>query len=137
MTVLCVSLSLEILGFLASCISFASSCADYGEASKRKGFVIPWVIWCFIAIAFNIGFLVYIYETPHGGIDMVKFVYRVYINVVWLVFCAVVGISYLKNMTEGYRPQERPQVYRPQERPQVIMKGVSDFQGNLPPYYRL
>lgn len=128
MIVLCVSLSLEILGFLASCLSFASSCADYGEASKRKGFVIPWVIWCFIAMAFNIGFLLYIYATPHGEVDMVKLVYRVYANTVWLVFCAIVGISYIKNMTEGYRPRERPQ---------VMMKGVSDFQGNLPPYYKL
>ena len=79
-------------------------------------------------MAFNIGFLLHIYATPHGEVDIVILVYRVYANTVWLVFCAIVGISYIKNMTEGYRPRERPQ---------VMMKGVSDFQGNLPPYYKL
>lgn len=116
------------MGFLVSCLSFVSSGADYGEASKRKGFIIPWVIWCFVAVAFNIGCALYLYTALHGKIDVGILVYRCCANTVWLVFCATVGISYIKNMTEGYRPHERPQ---------VMMNGVSDFQGNLPPYYKL
>ena len=128
MIVLYVSLSLEILGFLASCLSFASSCADYGEASKRKGFVMPWVLWCFVAMGFNIGFVVYFYTTLHGKIEMGRLVYSLYVKTVWLVFCATVGISYIKNMTDGYRPQEHSQ---------VMMATTSDFQRNSPPYYKL
>ena len=129
MIVLYVSLSLEILGFLASCLSFASSrAADYGEASKRKGFVMPWVLWCFIAIAFNIGYVVYFYKTLHGKIETGRLVYWFYANAVWLVFCATVGVSYIKNMTEGYRPQEHSQ---------VMMTSISDFQRNSSPYYKL
>ena len=128
MIVLYVSLSLEILGFLASCLSFASSRADYGEASKRKGFVMPWVLWYFIAIAFNIGYVVYFYKTLHGKIETGRLVYWFYANAVWLVFCATVGISYIKNMIEGYRPQEHSQ---------VMMTSISDFQRNSSPYYKL
>ena len=52
-----VSLSVDILDFLTSCLSFASLCADYGEGepSKRKRcLVMPWMIWWFIAVLFKI-----------------------------------------------------------------------------------
>ena len=128
MIVLYVSLSLEILGFLASCLSFASSCADYGVAGKRKTFVMPWVIWCFIEIVFNIGCVVYFYTALHNKIEIGRLVYSLYGSTVWLVFCATVGISYIKNMTEGYQPQEHSQ---------VMMTSVPVFQRNPPPYHKL
>lgn len=124
--ILYVSLSLEILGFLASCFSFASSCTDYGEANKRKGFVMPWVIWCFIAMAFSIGCIVFFYTVLHGKIATGRLVYWFYANTVWLVFCAAVGICYIKKMKEGYRTQT-----------QVMMTSVSEFHGNPSPYYKL
>ena len=125
MNVIYVSLSVQILGFVASCLSFVSSCADYGEASKRKRFVMPWVIWCFIGVAFDIGCVVYFYTALHGGIDIGKLAFKAYASIIFLVFCATVGISYIINMKEGYRPQGHSQ---------VMMAKVSDFQGNLPPY---
>ena len=128
MIVIYVSLSVEILGFLASCLSFASSCTDYEEASKRRGFLMPWVIWCFIGVAFNIGCVVYFYTALHGKIDMGSIVYKFYVSTVWLMFCAIVGISYIKNMKDGYRPEEHPQ---------FRMTGASGFQGNPPPYNKL
>ena len=125
MNVIYVSLSVQILGFVASCLSFASSCADYGEANKRKRFVMPWVIWCFIGVAFYIGCVVYFYIALHGQIDIGKLAFKSYANIIFLVFCATVGISYIINMKEGYRPQGHSQ---------VVMAKVSDFQGNPPPY---
>lgn len=127
MKVMYVSLSVDILGLIASCLSFTSSCADYGEASKRKGFVMPWVIWCFIGVAFYIGCIAYIYTALHGEIDMGKFVFRFSASIIYLVFCATVGISYIINMKEGYRPQGHSQ---------VMMARVSDVQGNPPPYIK-
>ena len=128
MNVIYVSLSVEILGFVASCLSFASSCADYGEATKRKEFVMPWVIWCFIGVAFNIGCVAYFYTALHGEIDMGKLFFRSYVNIISLVFCAIVGISYIINMKAGYRPQGHSQ---------VVMARVPYFQGNPLPYTKL
>ena len=128
MSVMYVLLSVDILGFVASCLSFASSCAGYGEASKRKGFVVPWVIWCFIGLASYIGCVAYFYTTVHGEIDMGKFVFRLSANIIYLVFCTTVGISYIINMKEGYQPQSHSQ---------VMMARVSDVQGNPPPYAKL
>ena len=116
------------MGFLASCLSFASSCTDYGEASKRRGFVIPWVIWCFIGVVFNIGCVVYIYTTLSDKADLGSITFRIYASTVWLVFCAIVGISYIKNMKDGYRPEQHPQA--------MITSDVG-FQENPPPYYKL
>ena len=128
MIVIYVSLSVEILGFLASCLSFASSCTDYGEASKRRGFVMPWVIWCFIGVAFNIGCVVYIYTALHSEIDLGSITFRIYASTVWLVFCAIVGISYIKNMKDGYLPEQHPR---------IMMTSDLGFQGNPPPYYKM
>ena len=128
MIVIYVSLSVEILGFLASCLSFASSCTDYGEASKRRGFVMPWVIWCFIGVAFNIGCVVYIYTALHSEINLGSITFRIYASTVWLVFCAIVGISYIKNMKDGYLPEQHPR---------IMMASDLGFQGNPPPYYKM
>ena len=127
MIIIYTSLSVEILGFLASCLSFASSCTDYGEASKRRGFVIPWVIWCFMGVVFNIGCVVYIYTTLSGK-DLGSITFRIYVSTVWLVFCAIVGISYIKNMKDGYRPEQHPQ---------AMITSDLGFQENPPPYYKL
>ena len=128
MNVIYVSLSVEILDFVTSCLSFASSCADYEEAIKRKRFVIPWVIWCFIEVAFHTGCIMYLSTALRGEIDMGKLVCKFIARIVWLMFCAPVGISYNVNMKEGYRPEGHSQ---------VMMTRVSEFQGNPPPYSKL
>ena len=119
--VLYVSLSIDILGFLTSTFTFASSCVDYTEATKSWRFVTPWMLWCFIAMAFSVGCVLFFYTTLRGKVDLGSFVYKFYVNSVWLVFCAVVGISYIINIRKGYRPKEQSV---------VILASVSDFQTN-------
>ena len=116
-----VSLSIDILGFLTSTFTFASSCVDYTEATKSWRFVTPWVLWCFMAMAFNIGCVLFFYTTLHGKVDLGSFVYKFYVNSAWPVFCAVVGISYIINIKKGYRPKEQPI---------VVLASVSEFQTN-------
>lgn len=77
-------------------------------------------------MAFSIGCIVFFYTVLHGKIATGRLVYWFYANTVWLVFCATVGICYIKKMTEGYRPQT-----------QVMMTSVSQFRGNPSPYYKL
>ena len=118
--VLYVSLSIDILGFLTSTFTFASSCVDYTEATKSWRFVTPWMLWCFIAMAFNVGCVLFFYTTLRGKVDLRSFVYKFYVNSVW-VFCAVVGISYIINIRKGYRPKKQSV---------VILASVSEFQTN-------
>ena len=117
-----VSLSIDILGFLTSSFTFASSCVDYTEATKRWRFVTPWVFWCFVAMTFNIGCVLFFYTTLHGKVNLGSFIYKFYVNSVWLVFCGIVGISYAVNIKKGYRPKEQSI---------VVLTNVSNFQTNL------
>lgn len=118
-----ISLSIDILGFLTSTFTFASSCVDYTEATKSWRFVIPWVLWCFVTMAFSIGCALFFYTNLHGKVDLGSFVYRFYVNSVWLVFCAVVGISYIVNIKKGYRPNGQSI---------VMVESVSESQTNTP-----
>ena len=114
-----VSLSIDIIGFLTSTFTFASSCVDYTEATKRWRFVAPWLFWCFVAVTFNIGCVLFFYTTLHGKVDLGSFIYKFFVNSVWLVFCAIVGLSYAVNIKKGYRPKEQSI---------VVLTNVSDFQ---------
>ena len=125
-----ISLSIDILGFLASCVTFVYSCVDYGTASKRSGCVVPWVIWCFVVVVFNIGCAIYSLQVSHQVFSesLGSFRYKIYLNSVWFTFCGIVGISYMQNMKEGYQPRYHAQ---------VMMTDVPQIHGNPPPYVKL
>ena len=96
------SIAFNALGIFFSSLAFIQS----KSKTLRKEFVYPWILWCFLIAALNIGFV--IWSSVITGSFNLFYLFGVTLNTTFRLFCGIVGCGYIQwlNTNDGEDEEE-------------------------------